>query len=107
MLNPLSLLFIVLILATSSLPAAERDAQVQLMAASCANCHGTDGRGADGLPPLAGQPMDYLAERLLAFRHDLVPDTTVMSRIAKGYSDTELRTLAEHFANLTPDGEQP
>ena len=79
--------------------------QVELLAASCANCHGTDGRKAGAVPPLAGRPADTLEAQLLGFKHD--PDThaTVMDRIAQGYTDEQLAALAEHFANLTAEDE--
>ena len=41
-----------------------------------------------------------MEERLLAFKRDEVADTTIMNRIAKGFSDDELARLAEHFANV-------
>ncbi|APX94079.1 hypothetical protein BWR19_14685 [Halomonas sp. 1513] len=76
------------------------DLQLEVMAGGCANCHGTDGARAGSVPPLAGRDADYLEERLLAFKRDEVADTTIMNRIAKGFSDDELTRLAEHFANV-------
>ena len=73
--------------------------QVRSLAATCANCHGTDGRAVPGagMPGLAGQPSDYLLQQLRAFRDGSRP-ATVMHQIAKGYSETQLQQLASYFA---------
>ena len=73
--------------------------QVRSLAATCANCHGTDGRAAAGagMPGLAGQPRDYLLQQLRAFRDGSRP-ATVMHQIAKGYSEPQLQQLASYFA---------
>lgn len=73
-------------------------AQVAALAGNCAACHGPDGRSPGPVPALAGRPEDYLRGRLAAFRTDQAPGTTVMGRIAKGFSDEELDALARHFA---------
>lgn len=70
------------------------------MAGSCANCHGTDGRLVGAVPAIAGRPASALESRLLSFKRDEIEDTTIMNRIAKGYSDEELAALATHFANI-------
>ncbi|QTF92043.1 c-type cytochrome [Halomonas sp. BM-2019] len=74
--------------------------QMAVMAGGCASCHGTDGRLSGAVPALAGRPAELLESRLLAFKRDEVEDTTVMDRIAKGFSDEELSALAEHFATI-------
>lgn len=69
------------------------------LAATCAACHGTDGRAADGasVPGLAGQPREALETQLLAFKAGTRP-STVMQQLAKGYSDAQIRQLAAYFA---------
>ena len=74
--------------------------QLEVMAGGCASCHGTDGRLSGAVPALAGRPQAVLESRLLAFKGDTVEDTTVMNRIARGFSDEELSALAEHFATI-------
>jgi cytochrome c553 len=73
--------------------------QARSLAATCANCHGTDGRAVQGssVPGLAGQPGDHLLQQLRAFRDGSRP-ATVMHQIAKGYSDAQLQQLAAYFA---------
>ena len=69
------------------------------LAASCANCHGTQGKAPERapIPGLAGLPRDYLVEQMVAFR-DGKRAATVMQQIAKGYSDAQLAQLADYFA---------
>src|SRR5205085_1366270 len=73
--------------------------QARSLAASCANCHGTDGRALPGSPvaALAGMPADYLLQQLRGFRDGSRP-ATVMHQIAKGYSEPQLQQLATYFA---------
>ncbi len=78
-------------------------AQVSLMAGTCANCHGTDGQLAGAIPAIAGRPATVLEAQLLAFKQGLQPNTTVMDRIAKGFTDAELSALADYFANINKD----
>jgi hypothetical protein len=42
------------------------------LAATCANCHGTNGKAVDGssVPTIAGMPRDYLVAQLKAFKAD-------------------------------------
>ncbi|MFQ3788058.1 c-type cytochrome [Halomonas sp. A29] len=80
--------------------------QTALMASACANCHGTDGRLVGSVPTIAGRPAAVLEARLLAFKHEEVGDTTIMDRIAKGFTDEELAALAGHFAAIDPQADQ-
>lgn len=88
--------------ATASLAQAEAlaPAQVELLAGACANCHGTDGKYSGAIPAIAGRPVTVLDAQLQAFKQGLQPNTTVMDRIAKGYTDAELSALANYFANV-------
>jgi cytochrome c553 len=72
---------------------------VRSMAATCANCHGTDGHALPGaaVPGLAGRPRDELLQQLLAFRNGSRP-ATIMQQIAKGFSENQLQQLATYFA---------
>jgi sulfide dehydrogenase cytochrome subunit len=72
---------------------------VRALAASCAQCHGTEGRAAAGsaLPSLAGQPRDTLLAQLQAFKAGTRP-STIMQQLARGYTDAQLEQLAAFFA---------
>lgn len=75
---------------------------VRSLAATCAACHGTDGRvvGAD-VPRLAGMSRATLAEQLRAFKAGTRP-ATVMTQLAKGLSETQIDQLAAYFSAQTP-----
>jgi cytochrome c553 len=72
---------------------------VRSLAATCAACHGTQGRAVDGavVPGLAGVPSAYLSEQMKGFKSG-ARQATVMNQIAKGYSDTQIEQLAAFFA---------
>ena len=72
---------------------------VRSLAATCANCHGTEGRTVDGsaVPGLAGMPRDYMVAQLQAFKAGTRP-ATVMHQIAKGFNDTQIQQIAGYFA---------
>lgn len=75
-----------------------RAQDVAVLAASCANCHGPDGRSTGAMPQLRGLPETYLLERLQAFKAGTAKDATVMTRLAKGYDDEQLKALAQWFS---------
>lgn len=75
---------------------------VSVLAGACANCHGTDGRSPGGIPSIAGRPESVLKQQLLAFKSDTPPaGTTVMGRLAKGFSDEQISALAKHFSQIS------
>ncbi len=90
-------------LSASSMSQAQSPASQTLytrgLAATCANCHGTDGKSVQGssVAPLAGMDRAYLSAQLKAFKSGARP-ATVMHQISKGYSDAQIETLAEYFA---------
>ena len=71
------------------------------LAATCASCHGTDGRTTAGsaIPALAGMPRDYMLTQMKAFRDGSRP-ATVMHQIAKGFAEQQLEAVAAYFATL-------
>ena len=72
--------------------------QTAALAATCANCHGTQGRGqGSALPVLAGMPRDTMLAQLLAFRSGAKP-ATIMHQLTKGYSEAQLGQIAGYFA---------
>jgi cytochrome c553 len=86
----------------AALPAAAQDAKalyVQSLAATCATCHGTDGRAVDGsaVPGLAGMNAAYFSEQMKAFKSG-ARTATVMHQLAKGYNDAQIDALAGYFA---------
>jgi cytochrome c553 len=68
------------------------------LAASCAQCHGTQGRSVSReVAPLAGLPKAHIVSQMIAFREGRRP-ATVMHQIAKGYSDSQIDLIAGYFA---------
>lgn len=86
-------------------PAAAQDIAA-VRAASCNACHGPAGRSIAGIPPLAGRPAQQLLDALLAFKNDRRTGY-VMNQHAKGYTDEQLREIAEAFAREKPGEEAP
>ena len=77
---------------------AQENAAARSLAATCANCHGTDGRSVTKeMASLAGLPKDYLVAQMKAFRDGARP-ATVMPQIAKGYSDAQIELLADYLS---------
>ncbi|MBL0419949.1 c-type cytochrome [Ramlibacter sp. AW1] len=79
--------------------APQNSLYVASLAATCANCHGTQGRAAAAspLPTLAGMPREQMLAQLKAFKDGSRP-ATVMHQLAKGYSDAQLEQIAGYFA---------
>jgi cytochrome c553 len=75
--------------------------KLRALAATCAHCHGTDGRAVEGEATirLAGLPADYVLTQLMAFRSGQRP-ATIMHQITKGYSQEQLESLATYFGGL-------
>ena len=69
------------------------------LAASCANCHGTDGKAVAGslVVPLAGMDKNYFIAQMKAFKAGTRP-ATVMTQLAKGFNDAQIEALASYFA---------
>ena len=72
---------------------------VQSMAATCASCHGTRGKAAEGssVAGLAGRSKDELVQAMGQFRAGQRP-ATIMHQIAKGFGDAEIAALADYFS---------
>jgi len=98
--------WVILLTAAWSSGALAQDAhtlQLRSLAATCASCHGTEGRAIDGsaLPGLAGLPAPYFVEQMKAFKSG-ARQATVMQQLARGYSDAQTDQLAAYFAALKP-----
>lgn len=69
------------------------------LAATCANCHGTNGRAVPGagMDALAGVEKAKTLQKLADFKSGAKP-ATIMHQIARGYSDEQLDLIAGYFA---------
>ena len=69
-----------------------------MLADTCAGCHGTDGASVGpASPSIAGLSETYFTDTMLAFKNDERAGT-IMNRIAKGYSEEEIKLMAGFFA---------
>lgn len=73
-----------------------------MMANACAGCHGTHGASAGpSMPSLAGQSKEFFVAAMKKFKSGERP-STVMGRLAKGYSDADIEAMADLFAKQKP-----
>ena len=86
------------LLATTAAQAADPNLGRNL-AATCANCHGTNGKAVagSGMGSLAGENKANMLQNLTDFRNGDRP-STIMQQIAKGYSEAQLTLIADYFA---------
>lgn len=87
-------------------PAAAAAVDAAMVSNTCAGCHGTDGKSEGPAPVIAGLSEEYLRSAMQEYR-DGSRYSTIMGRIARGYSDAEIDAMARFFAaqSWTP-GEQ-
>lgn len=92
---------ILIFLATVAPLSAAHDDQTlsRNLAATCSNCHGTDGRAvaASGIDALARADREQLLQKLRDYRSGAKP-STVMQQLLKGYSERELELIVRYFA---------
>ena len=62
------------------------------LAASCANCHGTNGNSVGGMASLAGMPKDAMIRSMQDFKSGKRP-ATIMHQLSKGYTDQQIELL--------------
>lgn len=69
-----------------------------MLANACAGCHGTFGASAGpSMPSLAGQSKQAIVEAMKNFKSGERP-STVMGRLAKGYTDADFAAMGDFFA---------
>ena len=71
--------------------------QTRSMAASCSNCHGTNGAAVAGMVALAGYNKADLVKNMADFKSGARP-ATIMHQLAKGYSEGQIDAIAGYFA---------
>jgi cytochrome c553 len=89
---------LVALLAAAGVAQAQSDPNLgRNLAATCANCHGTDGVSVGGNESLAGVPRAELLQKLNDFKTGKKP-ATIMHQLTKGYTDAQLELVATWFA---------
>ena len=82
--------------------AQAQDAQLaRNLAATCANCHGTNGNARGDMKPLAGVPADKIVAMMADYRSGNQP-ATIMHQIVKGYTEDQIKLIAGYFAAQQP-----
>ena len=64
-----------------------------ILAASCFTCHGSGGVSTGEIPSIAELDGEAILDLLMGFRDGTI-EATIMTRIAKGYSEAEIAALA-------------
>lgn len=75
--------------------------QARSIAATCTNCHGTNGLSQGGTPSLAGQSKADLVRKMQDFKSGKTP-ATIMHQLAKGYTDEQIDLASGFFAAQKP-----
>ena len=84
----------------ASLPASAQAADPNLarnLAATCANCHGTNGQARGDMKVLAGVSAEKIIAAVADYKSGAQP-ATIMHQIAKGYTDEQIKLVAAYFA---------
>ncbi len=83
---------------TATAAAQTMDANVaRSIAASCANCHGTNGVSRGGIASLSGMRKEDIIRTMQDFKAGAKPGT-IMPQLAKGYTDPQIELAAGWFA---------
>ncbi len=83
-------------------PATASAQQVAVMtpdvaAASCSACHGLDGKSSGAIPSIDKIDAATMTAKLKGFKNGELA-STIMNRIAKGFSDAEIDSLVKFMA---------
>ncbi|MBI4995386.1 MAG: c-type cytochrome [Rhodocyclales bacterium] len=83
---------------TISAAASAAGPSAAMLSNACAGCHGTHGGSAGmTMPSLAGQSKTAIVDAMKKFKSGERP-STVMGRLAKGYSDEQFDMIGDFFA---------
>lgn len=102
--TPVSVFAMTAFCAAFTLPVLAQDSgkealYTRSLAASCAGCHGTDGKVVQGstVTSLAGLDRAYFIAQMTAFKSG-TRTATVMHQISKGFSDAQIASMAGYFS---------
>ena len=100
-----TLAILIVIIAGFPIPLHPAGKEGLLLSLSCTSCHGTYGISPGTIPTINGKSREYIIKTMKEFRNG-ERDSTIMKRIAKGYSDREILLIANYFSSLTEDIKQ-
>lgn len=73
---------------------------VKVIAATCFGCHGPEGKTTNKKGySIVGKPAAVIEKTLLQYKEDKLKGT-IMNRLAKGYTDEEIKKIAEYLSTL-------
>ncbi len=87
---------VLLMLLLSSASYAEIQLNATMLSLPCTGCHGSEGKSQRAIPSLNVMSREQIYRAMKSFKNDQ-RHATLMNRIAKGYSDSELRLIADYF----------
>ncbi len=74
-------------------------ASASMLSYTCVGCHGNDGASVGPASPvIAGLSKDYFIEVMQGFANGEVP-STIMGRIAQGYTEDEIKAMADFYGS--------
>jgi sulfide dehydrogenase cytochrome subunit len=85
--------------ATVFAQAAPAGPSAATIARTCYICHGVDAKGTGPVVRLNDKAAEYLSNALLDFKADRKKGT-IMNRIAKGYTEADIKAVAQYIASL-------
>ena len=87
------------LLASASASQAPDPYLARNLAATCANCHGTNGNAVkgSGMDALAGMEKAKILQKLADYKNGDKP-ASIMHQITKGYTEVQLDLIAGYFA---------
>ena len=87
----------VICLVTLAAPASAQELAPEVLAIGCYSCHGPDGQSPADIPAIDTLDAETLAGKLHSFASGET-ETTIMGRIARGYTDDQIDALARYIA---------
>jgi sulfide dehydrogenase cytochrome subunit len=96
---PASLLLSFSLSTMSGITLADDPAVNRLLASQCAQCHGTNGYSDNEIEGIAGEEAKDMYEDLIDMKGEDKPEG-IMDHQALGYSDDQIRRIAQYYASL-------
>jgi sulfide dehydrogenase cytochrome subunit len=79
---------------------ASAEPSTQVLANTCAVCHGTDGKSPGSIDKLYQMKTDEFVEEMMEFKYE-PGKGRIMAPLARGLTDQQIRDLARYFATLS------
>jgi sulfide dehydrogenase cytochrome subunit len=83
-----------------SVSASSAEPSTQVLANTCAVCHGTDGKSPGSIDKLYQMKTDEFVEEMMEFKYE-PGKGRIMAPLARGLTDQQIRDLARSFATLS------